>query len=205
METNEETKISVSKKILWEARDMLAGAAFPLMLTVILSATVISFIAYGGSDIVLKALILAAGEVMVIAATVIFGKQNGVTAYKKTVDHTNKRSINSDDLKARMYTGEYAPYKGVIIGLIICVPFIIFEIVYAAAPVKFLEFIMAYVFGWGYFPFTLGNLSPWLNLLCVIPFVGVHTAAYIWGGKTEKKKQDIIAAAEEIKAEKKKK
>ena len=71
-----------------EIKDVLAGAAFPFMLTLILSATVLNFIAYGGDDLGIQILILVVGEIMIIVATVIFGKQNGVTAYKKTIQNT---------------------------------------------------------------------------------------------------------------------
>ena len=48
-------------KIRGEILDLLAGAAFPFMLMLILSATVIGFISYGGKeDIALKAVILVA-------------------------------------------------------------------------------------------------------------------------------------------------
>ncbi len=194
------------KKILLELKDMLIGAAFPFMLTLILSATIISYSAYGNEEeLGLKILILVVGEILIIAATVIFGKQNGVTAYKRTVQNGNKRKVNSTDLSARLYIGEYSLVKGALIAVISCVPFIIFQIVGAAYHNDICEFALMYVFGWAYFPFKLAGLSEWLNLIWVIPFAGVHLAAYIWGGKVEKKKQDQLAVAEEAKDAKKKK
>jgi len=194
------------KKILLELKDMLIGAAFPFMLTLILSATIISYSAYGNEEeLGLKILVLVVGEILIIAATVIFGKQNGVTAYKRTVQNGNKRKVNSADLGSRLYIGEYSLVKGVLIAVISCVPFIIFQIVGAAYPNDICEFVLMYVFGWAYFPFKLAGLSEWLNLIWVIPFAGVHLAAYIWGGKVEKKKQDQLAVAEEAKDAKKKK
>ena len=90
------------KKILLELKDLLAGAAFPLMLSLILSSTVISYAAYGNEeDLRLKIVVLVVGEVLVFAATVIFGKQNGVTAYKRTVQNGNKRKVNSNDLSSK--------------------------------------------------------------------------------------------------------
>ncbi|MDE7083166.1 MAG: hypothetical protein K2O89_05635 [Clostridia bacterium] len=194
------------KKILLEFKDLLIGAAFPFMLTLILSATIISYVAYGGEDdLGLKIVVLLVGEAMIIAATVIFGKQNGSSAYKKTVQNGNKRKVNSNDLGSKLYIGEYSLVKGVLIPLISCIPFAVFLIVEAAFHNDICEFALMYVFGWAFFPFKLAGLSAWLALIWIIPFAGVHLAAYVWGGKVEKRKQDQLAAVEEIKDAKKKK
>lgn len=174
------------------------------MLSLILSSTVISYVGYGGKDLGLKIVVLLVGEVMVIAALVIFGKQNGATAYKKTVQNGNKRKVGANDVGSRLYIGEYSLVKGAIIPVISCIPFIIFQIVEGAFHNSVCEFALMYAFGWAYFPFKLAGVSQWLNFIWLIPYAGVHLAAYIWGGKTEKKKQDQLAAAEEVKVNKKK-
>lgn len=200
--TARETRLKIRGEIL----DLLAGAAFPFMLMLILSATVIGFISYGGKeDIALKAVILVAGELLLVAATVIFGKQNGASAYKKSIQNGTKRETGSQELKVVLRVGEYALWKGIVIPLIVCVPFIIINIIYSAAPNKACEFIMFYMFGWAYYPFGLMNLSPWLNFIWVIPYVAVHAGAYVYGGKTERKKQEIIANQNEITAKRGKK
>lgn len=186
-----------------ELKDLVTGAAFPLMLSLILSSTVISYAAYGNEDdLGLKIVVLVVGEVLVFAATVIFGKQNGVTAYKRTVQNGNKRNVNSNDIGSKLYIGEYSLVRGALIPVISCIPFLVFQIVGAAYHNDVCEFALMYAFGWAYFPFGLAKLSPWLNLLWVIPYVGAHMAAYAWGGKTEKRKQDQLAAAEEAKGKK---
>lgn len=191
------------KKILLELKDLVTGAAFPLMLSLILSSTVISYAAYGNEDdLGLKIVVLVVGEVLVFAATVIFGKQNGVTAYKRTVQNGNKRKVNSSDVGSRLYIGEYSLVRGALIPVISCIPFLIFQIIGAAYHNDVCEFALMYAFGWAYFPFGLAKLSPWLNLLWVIPYAGAHMAAYAWGGKTEKRKQEQLAAAEEAKVKK---
>lgn len=188
------------KKFVGELKDMLIGAAFPLMLMLILSATVVSFVAYSSDeDVALKIVILAVGEAMIIAANVIFGKQNGSAAYKKTLQNGNKRKVGSADTGAKLYIGEYSPVKGVIIPLISCFPFIVFQIINAAYANDVCKFALMYVFGWAYFPFKLAKLSEWLNLLMIIPFAGVHLGAYIFGADREKKKLEQLAAADEIK------
>lgn len=194
----------LGKKFLLELKDLLVGAAFPFMLSIILCSTIISYVGYGGDDLGLKIVILLVGEIMIIAATVIFGKQNGATAYKKTVQNGNKRKVNANDDSSRLYIGEFSLIKGVLIPLIACIPFIIFQIVEGAYHNDVCEFALMYVFGWAYFPFKLAGISQWLNFIWIIPYAGVHLGAYIWGGKTEKKKQDQLAAAEEAKVDKKK-
>ena len=193
------------KKFLLELKDLLVGAAFPLMLSLILSSTIISYAAYGNEDdLGLKIVVLLVGEVLIIAATVIFGKQNGMTAYKKTVQNGNKRKVNANDDGSRLYIGEYSLVKGALIPLVSCIPFIIFQIIEGAYHNTVCEFALMYAFGWAYFPFKLAGISQWLNLIWIIPYAGVHLGAYVWGGKTEKKKLDQLAAAEEVKGNKKK-
>ena len=175
------------------------------MLSLILSSTVISYAAYGNKDeLALKIVVLLVGEVLIIAATVIFGKQNGMTAYKKTVQNGNKRKVNANDDGSRLYIGEYSLIKGALIPLISCIPFMIFQIIEGAYHNDVCQFALMYAFGWAYFPFNFAALPQWLNLIWVIPYAGVHLGAYAWGGKTEKKKQDQLAAAEEVKGNKKK-
>lgn len=203
---NKLTAKELCKKIGFEFLDMLTAAAFPFMLMIILGATVIGFIIYGGNeDVALKAVILAVGEIMLIAATVIFGKQNGATAYKKTLSNDDKRAVGSSELKVKLRTGEYAPYKAAIIGFIACVPFIIVNLIYCFVPADGCKFMLSYIFGWAYYPFALASLSPWFNFICIIPYLAVHVVAYILGGKAEEKKQEIIASQNEAASKRRKK
>lgn len=192
-------------KILYEMRDLLAGAAFPFMLMLILCSTVFSFIGYGGLELGLQILILIIGEVLLICAIFIFGKQNGTTAYKKRVQNNNKRKVNSNDVRSRLYIGEYSIVKSILIALISCLPYIVFLVVEACYSNEVCEFALMYAFGWAYYPFKLANLPVALNLIFIIPYVALHTGAYIYGGKKEKAKQDIIAIAEETRGKTKKK
>lgn len=191
------------KKAGLEFLDLLTGAAFPFMLMVILSSTVIGFIMYGGQDeLGIQILILVVGEALLVAATVIFGRQNGVSAYKKTVQNAQKRAINCTEERVLMGIGEYSLWKGAAIAVISCVPFIIINIIYSAYPNSVCEFILVYLFGWAYYPFKLMKLSPWLNFIWIAPFAAVHTAAYAYGGYKEKKNQEILQKQNEIIAEK---
>ena len=185
-----------------ELLDLLAGAAFPLMLMTILSASIFSFAS--SDDFVLDLVIMAVGEVSVITVLMLFGKQSGTVAYRKTVQQGKKREIGTGDVKALLSVGEYHIWKGLAIGLISCVPYVIFQIINCIIPNVFCEFMLLYVFGWAYYPLHFAGASQWLNLLWVIPAAGFHTLGYFIGGRLEKKKQDEVADLQTKKDKKKK-
>ena len=200
MELNAKQK---RQRILLEIRDILVGAAFPFMLQLVLSASVILF-ADANGEAAIQAFALAVGEVMLIGAYLIFGRQNGVSAYRKTVVTGKKREMGSNDVKVYYKTGEYAIWKGVVIGAVSVIPFIIFQFIECLAPNKFCDFILKYAFGWAAYPFKVfGVETEWLNFIWIIIPIGVHTAAYFWGGYQERKRQAILEKAQEIKDKKK--
>ena len=200
MELNSKQK---RQKVLLEIKDFLIGAAFPLMLQLILSASIILFADANGEKEI-QAFALAVGEIMLIAAYVIFGRQNGIAAYRKTVVTSKKREMGSNDAKVYYKTGEYALWKGAVIGAISTVPFIIFQFIQCVAPNVFCEFILKYAFGWATYPFiVMGVDISWLNFIWIIIPVGVHTLAYFWGGFKERKRQELLEKAQEIKGKKK--
>lgn len=186
------------QRILLEIKDILIGAAFPLMLQLVLSASVIMFADTNG-EIEIQAFALAMGEIMLIAAYVIFGRQNGISAYRKTVVSSKKREMQSDDIKVYYKTGEYAIWKGIVIGAVSTIPFILFQFIQCLAHNTFCEFILKYAFGWATYPFIVfGVKTDWLNFIWIIIPVGVHTLAYFWGGYRERKRQELLEKAQEI-------
>ena len=189
-------------KIKLEILDLLAGAAFPLMLMIVLSASIMSFAS--SDDMTLNIIILAVGEALFCAVLIIFGRQNGVVAYIKTVQQGKKRQMGTADNKALCGTGEYSLYKGFVIGFIACVPYIIFQIINCIFPNSFCGFLLMYAFGWAYLPLSYIHASEWLNLLWVIPALCVHALGYFIGGKLEKKKQDSMAQLQTDKGKNKK-
>lgn len=191
-----------SKKFKLEFLDFLSGAAFPLMLMIILSASIISFAA--SDDMIMNIIIVVVGDVLLTAVLIIFGRQNGVVAYRKYVQQSKKREIGTSDIKALSGVGEYEIYKGFIIGLIACVPFIIFQMINCIVPNTFCEFLLKYAFGWAYYPLSYVNASEWLNLVWIIPALCIHALGYFIGAKREKKKQDEVAELQNGKDKKKK-
>lgn len=189
------------KKIKLELVDLLSGAAFPLMLMIVLSASIISFAS--SDDLTLDIVILVVGEIFLTAVLIIFGRQNGIVAYRKSVQQGKKREIGTVDTKALLGAGEYSIYKGFVIGFIACVPFIIFQIINCVLPNSFCEFLLKYAFGWAYYPLSFANVSQWLNLLWVIPALCIHALGYFIGGTMEKKKQDEMAELQSRKDKKK--
>lgn len=159
------------------------------MLQLILSVSVILYADYN-EDFAIRCVALVAGEIMLIAAYVIFGRQNGVSAYRKAVVAGKKRELKSTEINVYYKTGEYALWKGVVIGALSVVPFILFQFIQCVAPNTVCEFVLKYAFGWAVYPFIVMNVKiQWLNFVWVAVPVGVHTAAYFWGGLKEKKRQ----------------
>lgn len=174
------------------------------MLQLILSVSVILYADYN-EDAAIQAFALAIGESMLIGAYVIFGRQNGISAYRKTVVTEKKRELQTNEIRAYYKTGEYAIWKGAIIAVITVIPFIIFQFIECVAPNTVCEFVLKYAFGWAAYPFIVFGVNiQWLNFLWIVIPVGVHTAAYWWGGIKEKKRQLLVTQAQEIKDKKKK-
>ena len=190
------------KKVRLELVDLLSGAAFPFMLMLILSASILSFAA--SEDMTMNIVIIVVGEILLAAVFVIFGRQNGVVAYRKSVQQSKKREIGTNDIKTLLGIGEYSEYKGFIIGFISCVPYIVFQIINCIFPNTFCEFLLRYAFGWAYYPLNYSNVSEWLNLIWIIPATCIHALAYYIGAKMEKKNQDEMLMRQGDKDKKKK-
>ncbi len=196
-----------SKKIWLEVKDLLTGAAFPLMLQLIISASIILFADYNG-DVAVQIVVLVFGEALLAAAYVIFGRQNGITAFRRTVQNEKKRAAGSNDIKAWCKTGDYALYKGFLIGFISTVPFMLFQLIECIAHNSPCDFILKYAFGWAVYPFVLigqtpvGEISEWLNFIWVIVPTCIHALAYFLGARKEKARQEIVAKAQETKHKK---
>lgn len=191
---------------LYETKDVLAGAAFPLMLQMILSVTFIGMAtSFSNDDLLLAIIMLSIGELFVGAAYFIFGRQSGIASVRRIVQNAKKREIGTKDKLALLYIGEYSAYKGFVMGLISCVPYIIFQIIQCVAPNTFCDFVLQYVFGWAALPLTLGEsqFSTWLNLLFVLYPVAVHGVAYLFGAHREWNKQQKVAKMQSGAADKK--
>lgn len=183
---------------------MLAGLAFPFMISLIFSASIIAFSAYNG-DLTVKLIALIGGEVMFVAALIIFGRANGAAAYRKTILNDRKRALGSSDETAVYATGEYRLWKGFLLGFIITVPFIIFQIIELAAPNSFSKFCLQYMFAWAYCPFaSLGESYQALNFIMVLMPVGVHALGYYLGKLKQIKVQQELES-QELESKKKRK
>lgn len=193
-------EIGKTKKFFLELKDLTVGAVFPFMMSCILSTSIIAF-GTSGDDVV-NAVVIVFGELFVLASLLVFGRQNGVVAYRKTVSGEKKRALD----ERYVGTGEYALYKGFLIGFISCVPFLLFSVIYAIYPFLFVEFLLKYAFGWAVVPFGYIEGAPAaLSMVAAVVPVAVLGAAYVWGKKTEERRQAVIAKAEEIKGKKHKK
>lgn len=183
----------INKKIiLAEIKDIITGAAFPFMLQLIISASVILFADY--SEAVMRVVALVFGELLLIAAYVIFGRQNGLTAFRRAVHSEKISELHEGDAPQRVKAGEYSVWKGFAIGFASVIPFMLLQFVQCVAPNIVTEFLLKYAFGWAAFPFivigqAVGELSQWLNFIWIVVPVGVHAAAYVYGAKREEIRQ----------------
>lgn len=174
---------------------MLAGAAFPFMLAVILSVTVIGFCVT--DELALGIVILVAGELFLLAAYLVFGRQNGVAAARKSVKNKKKARARLrrcrrfiQNRRVRVIQGFYnRTYKlrAVYINSVYKLRFLN----------NFCGFLLRYAFGWAYYPLSYLNLSQWLNFIWILPLVSVHAAGYVWGARQEFSKQAVTAAQEQ--------
>lgn len=187
------TKQEKRRKILWEIKDIFAGVAFPLIVLVIFSSTIIAYAFTGIDDLTVKILAVGGGELLIIIAYIIFGRQNGATAYRKFVLNDKKRAIGSDDKQSIYKTGEYAIWKGALIGFLTTVPFIIFQIINICYENSFCTFILQYACGWAFFPSRLLGAHQAVNLALALLPTGVHLIGYILGRYKEEKIQNKIS------------
>ncbi len=192
----EKITYSGKRKFLFEVKDMLAGIAFPFIVSLIFSATIISFAAYEG-DLGVSLVALIGGEALFIASLVVFGRANGMAAYKKTVLNEKKRSLGSSDERVVYHTGEYRLWKGIFLGFAICIPFLIIQTIELCVDNTFCSFCLKYLFAWAYYPFSfLGESYQALNYIMVLVPVGVHTLGYFLGKLKEIKVQEDLASQE---------
>lgn len=199
------TSKQVRKKILLEIVDLLKGAAFPFIIMCIFSSMIIMFSSYT-DELGVQLIAVIGGELMLIAAFVLLGRTNGSAAYKTKVTNQVKRKLHKPDEKAILKTGEYAVWKGFVIGFITTIPFLIFQIIACTGEYTFVEFMLEYMCGWAVEPFNLiGTIpDPYYLFMALLP-IGLHGGFYIYGKWWEDKRQQKITRAEDDKRKGKKK
>ena len=193
---DDEVKIeySLKRKVWLEFKDLLAGCAFPLIIMIVFSSTIIAFSLGNNVDLTIKLLAIIGGELMLAAALFVFGRTNGSEAYKNTVENGRKRDLNSSDEKVFYHTGEYAIWKGVLIGFIICIPMLIFLTIQLLAPNTFCKFMMEYVFSWAIAPFSfIGEGYMAFGYTMILFSVGIMTLGYYFGKRRQIKIQEELA------------
>ncbi len=193
------------KKFGLEFVDMLKGAAFTIIVMCVFSSLIIMFSSYT-DEIAVQLIAIIGGEGMLIAALVIFARTNGSEAYKTTLTNNTKRMIKSKEQKVIFKTGEYAVWKGFVIGFITVVPFIILQTIYCIHEYYFVYVLIDYSCGWAVEPFNMaGNIpQPVYFVMALIP-IAMHGGFYIYGKHWEAKRQAKITRAEDVQRKGKKK
>ncbi|MDE6691064.1 MAG: hypothetical protein K2K04_03755 [Clostridia bacterium] len=195
--------VPLSRRMWLELLEILSDVAFPIIGMIVINTTIISFASY--HDFTTSILALIGGEIMMTVALVIFGRANGNAAYNKTVLNNQKRALGSTEEKVVCGAGEYALWKGVLIGAILCIPFVLLQIIELCYHNAFCEFCLKYVCGWAYYPFSyLGKGYQALNFIMVILPIAAHTVAYYLGKLKQIKIQEAVAAKNASKKRRKK-
>lgn len=185
--------VSAGRKAWLEIKDILVGLAFPLIVSIVLSSTILLY-AYT-ADLTLSLIALIGGEIMLVASLVMFGRANGSAAYDKTLMNAQKRELGSTDERVICHTGEYAIWKSIVIALILCAPFIIFQTIELCYHNSFTEFCLKYICGWGYFScHYLGKQYQALNYILVAMPIAAHTVGYHLGKLRRIKIQELREA-----------
>lgn len=185
--------VPLSRRMWLEFLEILSDVAFPFIVMTVISTSIIAFASYSG-DLGISVTALIGGEIMIIASLVIFGRANGNAAYNKTVLNNQKRALGSTEEKVVCGTGEYALWKGVLAGAILCIPFVIFQIIELCYHNFVSDFCLQYVCGWAYYPFSyLGKGYQALNFILIILPVTTHTVAYYLGKLKQIKIQEAVA------------
>ncbi len=194
---NNDTSAGTEYTFWREVLDLLSGAMFPLIIQVVFGATIIFFA--DADTLAIQIIALVFGEGILAAAYVMFGMKNGSVAYTRTVQAGKIRTDNDrPDFKK---AGEYAPWKGFVIGFISVLLYLIFHVIYVLFPNSFCEFLLLYIFGWAVYPVRIATnvISPWCMLIAIYPII-LHGIMYIVGMKREYKKQEVIRIADEAAA-----
>lgn len=192
---DEEPFVPSKKRKVWlEIKDILAGCAFPFIIMIVFSSTLITFSVSDSAELFLRLISICGGEVVLAIALFIFGRTNGSEAYKNTIENGRKRELGSSDEKVFYRTGEYALWKGLVIGLIICLPYLIVLTIQVCAKNSVCSFLLEYVFCWGYAPFSfLGEEFLALSYTSIIFPVAIMTVGYYFGKRRQIKIQEQLA------------
>ncbi len=190
---------SKKRLIKEEFFDICAGIAFPMIVQIMFSATIIIFADYVSTSFWISLVALLVGEGFVVVAYYLFGNKSGSVAYTNFVVAEQIRVDGQPDYRRG---GEYAPYKGFVIGFISTIPYIIVHILYCIFPgVSFLEFFLYFAFGWAVYPIYLGTQSiSAFSMLFVLVLTVIHGAGYIIGKKQEFKRREAVRLADEATA-----
>lgn len=191
----EEQFVPSKKRKVWlEVKDILAGCAFPFIIMVVFSSTLIMFSVSDTAELFLRLISVCGGELVLAIALFIFGRTNGSEAYKKTVENGRKRELGSSDETVFYHTGEYSLWKGLLIGFIICIPYLIVLTIQVCAKNSVCSFLLEYVFCWGYAPFSfLSEEFLALSYTSIIFPMAIMAIGYYFGKRRQIKIQEELA------------
>ncbi len=186
------------RAIFEEIKDVLLLGMLPFIVLCVFSSTISIFAVEEEMEIELRILIILVGEALSVASLVVFGRQNGMTSYKKLDANNLKRSIGLKDDSLLYTTGEYAIYKGFLIGIVPALMFIVLQTINMFGDFSFVYFLLQYGCSWATAPLSLITNCPKgvLYVMVIVPIL-FHGLGYIWGGLIMKKRLEVERLARE--------
>ena len=175
------------QKFFWELKDLITGAVLPLVIQLLFSCTVVMFA--DSDDLAVHLIAVIGGNILIAGAYFIFGRQNGGTAYRKYYLNQTKRALENREKQVVFKTGEYSLWKGFVIPVLSCVPYILIQIIELCVPNTFCGFMLRYGFGWAFYPLSRLGVNGAVNFVFIIIPVAAHALGYYLGMKKAEKLQ----------------
>lgn len=193
-------------RIGWEIVEYLRRMATPFILNLMFGITMLAVMAI--EIAALQAILIVLLFAGCCVAGLVYMRAAGESAYKMKEQGDARRagvagSENTANGKYRP-SKEYRPYKGLTIGLAVCLVPIILILVGALAESVTARAVMGFVCGWAYFPETMvysvatGSASSfpfwllWFGFVPLALYLVCCVVGYEWGANKERRRQVML-------------
>lgn len=151
-----------------------------------------------GFKAVLVGFFILLGAVFNADLSMGYGKDNYKMLLTGNIRRANEiDTVLNNDRKSYRREREYSPYKGFLIGAMICIPVVIVCLIYFLSGVRYQDnaiggFVLLIISGWAILPWQLAQIeNVYLTLIsCILPIL-VTGIFYIIGAMREKKNEEL--------------
>lgn len=196
----------ILSRIGWEIVEYLRRMATPFILNLMFGITMLAVMAI--EIAALQAILIVLLFAGCCAAGLVYMRAAGESAYKMKEQGDARRAgvVGSESTANGKYrlSKEYRPYKGLTIGLAVCIIPIILILVAALAKSVTARAVMGFVCGWAYFPETMvysiatGSASGfpfwllWFGFVPIALYLACCTFGYELGANKERRRQVML-------------